>query len=215
MRRATTSLVVAFVVALGISTLAQPQAPRRPASPAGTAATQVGGQWTQDKPDAEPRYTGGKWIEVTYSRPILRGRTAIFGAGADYGKKVNADAPVWRAGANQTTRLMTEVPLMFAGKTLPAGEYSVFVDLKPQAWTLIFSKQPFQAKYDPNEKAATWGSYNYDAAQDVLRVPMTVGTSPNSVEQFTIGFADMTQAGGKLTMAWEKTVASVAFTVGK
>jgi hypothetical protein len=38
-------------------------------------------------------------------------------------------APVWRVGANQTTRLKTEVPLIFEGKTLPVGEYSVFVDL--------------------------------------------------------------------------------------
>jgi hypothetical protein len=190
------------------------QAPRKPASPPGTAATQVGGKWVQDKPDAAPRYTGGKWIEVTYGRPILKGRTAIFGTGAEYGKKVNDDAAVWRAGANLTTRFSTEVPLVFGGKTLAAGEYSVFVDLKPGAWTLIFSKQAFQQKYDPNEKTMTWGAYNYDQAHDVLRVPMTVGVSPYSIDQFTIGFIDMTQGGGKLAMWWEKTVATVAFTVG-
>ena len=41
---------------------------------------------------------GGKWIEITYSRPILRGRTNIFGTGADYGKAVSDGSPVWRAG---------------------------------------------------------------------------------------------------------------------
>jgi hypothetical protein len=206
-------LVVALTVLIGIGVLAQ-QPPRKPASPTGTAATQVGGKWVQDKPDAVPRYTGGKWIEVTYGRPILKGRTEIFGKAADYGKKVNDDAPVWRAGANQTTRFATEVPLVFGGKTLPAGEYSVFVDLKPGAWTIIFSKQAFQQKYDPNEKVTTWGAYNYDQSQDVIRVPMTVGVNPFSVDQFTIGFVDMTQGGGKLAMWWEKTVATVAFTVG-
>jgi hypothetical protein len=211
--RVRTLFVIALAVMLGIGVLAQ-QPPRKPASPAGTAATQVGGKWVQDKPDAEPRYTGGKWIEITYGRPILRGRTEIFGKGADYGKKVYADAPVWRAGANVTTRLVTEVPLVFGGKTLPAGEYSVFVDLKPGAWTLIVSKQAFQQKYDPNEKVSTWGSYNYDQAQDVLRVPMTVGASPFSMDEFTIAFIDMTQGGGRLAMWWEKTLATVAFTVG-
>jgi hypothetical protein len=206
-------IVIALAVLLGVGVFAQ-QPPRKPASPLGTAATQVGGTWAKATPDAEPRYTGGKWIEVTYGRPILRGRTAIFGTGADYGKKVSDGVPVWRAGANPTTRFSTEVPLVFGGKTLPAGEYSVFVELKPAAWTLVFSKQPFQQKYDQNEKVATWGSYNYDPAQDVLRVPMTVGTSAYSVEQFTIGFVDMTQGGGKLAMWWEKTVATVAFTVG-
>ena len=205
--------VIVLAVVLGIGVLAQ-QPPRKPASPPGTAATQVGGKWVQTKPDAAPSYTGGKWIEVTYGRPILKGRTEIFGKGADYGKKVNDDAPVWRAGANLTTRFATEVPLVFGGKTLPAGEYSMFVDLKPGAWTLIFSKQAFQQKYDPNEKVLTWGAYNYDKAQDVLRVPMTVGASSYSVDQFTIGFIDMTQGGGKLAMWWEKTMATVAFTVG-
>jgi hypothetical protein len=205
--------VVGLALVLGIGIFAQ-QPPRKPASPTGTAATQVGGTWAKATPDAEPRYAGGKWIEITYGRPILRGRTAIFGAGADYGKKVSDGVPVWRAGANQTTRFATEVPLVFGGKTLAAGEYSVFVELKPGAWTLIFSKQAFQQKYDPNEKVLTWGSYNYDKAQDVLRVPMTVGASPHSFDQFTIGFVDMTQGGGKLAMWWEKTMATVAFTVG-
>lgn len=192
-----------------------PQPPRRPASPPGTAATQVGGEWAKAQGAAEPRYTGGKWIEITYGRPILRGRTAVFGAGADYGKKVTGEgAPLWRAGANQTTRLVTEVPLVFGDKTLPAGEYSLFVDLKPNAWTLVVSKQPFQPKYDPNNKATTWGAYNYDPAQDVLRVPMTMSTSPHSVDQFTIGFVDMTQKSGKIAMWWEKELATVAFTVG-
>jgi hypothetical protein len=194
---------------------AQPQPPRKPASPSGTAATQVSGQWVTEKEGAAPRYTGGKWIEVSYSRPILRGRTAIFGSGADYGKQVNSGSPVWRAGANQTTRLKTEVPLVLGGKTLPAGEYSLFVELKPEAWTLVVSREPFQVKYDPNNKTATWGSANYDAAQDVLRVPMNTTTLPYSVEQFTIGFIDMTQQGGKLAMWWEKTMAAVPFTVGQ
>src|SRR5882672_2704077 len=96
-----------------------PPAPRRAASPSGTAATQV----------------GDKWIEIVYSRPILRGRTEIFGKGAEYGKKVLSGAPLWRAGANLTTRLKTEVPLEIGGKRLAPGEYSLFVDLKEPAWT--------------------------------------------------------------------------------
>ena len=61
----------------------------------------VGGTWGAPDKDGERAYSGGKWIEVTYSRPMLRGRTDIFGKGADYGKTVNGGAPVWRAGANR------------------------------------------------------------------------------------------------------------------
>lgn len=227
MKSVRTLAVALAVVTVAVASAQQPapqappqaaaaqQAPRRPASPLGTAATQVGGKWVPaEKPGAPPRYQDGKWIEVTYSRPILRGRKDIFGAGAEYGKAVRGSDAVWRAGANQTTRFMTEVPLVFGGKTLPAGEYSLFVDLKPGDWSLIFSKQPFQQKYDPANKTTTWGSTNYDQAQDVLRVPMTVGSLPFSLDQFTIGFLDMTQQGGTLGMWWESTQATASFSVG-
>jgi len=209
MKTRVLALTALLIVAAGLAAVAQGQ---KPASPPGTAATQVIGKYV--KTAYEESYHDGKWIEVTYSRPILRDRKNIFGTGADYGKTVNGGAPVWRAGANQTTRLKTEVPLIFSGKTLPAGEYSVFVALQEKAWTLIFSSWPAQEKYDPNFKAALWGAYGYTPDKDVLRVEMTLSTLPFSVDQFTISFIDMTAEGGKLAMMWDKTMASVPFKAG-
>lgn len=205
---------------LGISLLlagvvAMPAQDKKPLSPAGTASTMVGVTWGAPDKDGDRTATGGKWIEVTYSRPMLRGRTNIFGKGADYGKTVNGGAPVWRAGANQTTKLTTEVPLMIGGKKVAAGSYDVFVELKEGAWTLILSTQPTQEKYDANDKTKIWGSYGYDSKFDVARVPMTMMTPAVSIDQFTIGFVDMSDAGGKLAMAWDKTAAVVAFTVAQ
>lgn len=212
MTRKTSILGIALLLAGTVIATAQE---KKPLSPAGTAATMVGGTWSAPDKNGERTYSGGKWIEVAYSRPILRGRTEIFGKGADYGKGVNAGAPVWRAGANQTTKLTTEAPLTIGGKRLEPGSYDVFVELKEGAWTLILGTQPAQDKYDRNEKTKIWGSYGYDAKFDVVRVPMTMMTPAVSVDQFTIGFADMTDAGGKLTMVWEKTAAVVPFTVAK
>ncbi|MGI0149269.1 MAG: DUF2911 domain-containing protein, partial [Thermoplasmata archaeon] len=118
--------VIAAVLSFAVVSLAQES---RPLSPEGTASTQVGGKWGVDK-DGLRIYTGGKWIDVTYGRPILRGRTDVFGKGADYGKRVTGDTPIWRAGANLTTRLKTEMPIEIGGKRLEPGEYSLFVDLK-------------------------------------------------------------------------------------
>lgn len=202
-------LLIGVIAVLGCLALAQAQ---KPASPPGTAATQVGGKYVQVQNNL--RYQGGKWIEISYGRPIKRERQNLFGAGADYGKKLNDDGPVWRAGANQTTRLKTEVPLIFDGKTLPAGEYTVFVDLKEMAWTIIFSTWPAQEKYDPNNKAALWGSYGYTPDKDVLRAAMKLDTLPFSMDQFTIAFIDMTSVDGKLAMMWDKTMATVPFKVG-
>ena len=211
MRRHGWILAVVAITALAAGTLAQTPV-RKPASPAGTAATQIGGKYVDVQ--GRQRYQDGKWIEVTYSRPIKRGRQNLFGAGADYGKAVSDGSPVWRAGANQTTRLKTEVPLVFDGKTLPAGEYSVFVELKENAWTLIFSNWPAQEKYDPNNKAALWGSYGYTPDKDVLRAAMKVETLPFSMDQFTIAFIDVATDGGKLAMMWDKTMATASFKSG-
>jgi hypothetical protein len=205
--------VLFIVVALAFAAGAVAQTPpSRPASPPGTAATQVGGKFVEGA--RGPSYQGGKWIEVTYGRPIKRQRANLFGSGADYGKALNDDGPVWRAGANQTTRLKTEAPLVFDGKTLPVGEYSVLVELKQGAWTLIFSTWPAQVKYDPNNKEALWGAYGYTPDKDVLRVPMKVSTLPYSMDQFTISFIDVTADGGKLAMMWDTTMAVAPFKVG-
>jgi hypothetical protein len=184
-----------------------------PPSPRGSAAIQVGGSWTGT--GDERRYTGGSWITVDYGRPVLRGRENIFGAGDAYGKTVNPDAPLWRAGANETTRLTTQVPLEIGGKTIAPGVYNVLVELKENAWTLVLSTQPNQPKFDPNDKVLLYGAYNYDPKFDVLRAPMRVGKATNSFEQFTIGFTDVKTDRGTLYMAWDRTVASIDFTVKK
>jgi hypothetical protein len=184
----------------------------RPASPAGTAATQVGGKYV---PGSEaPVYQGGKWIELTFGRPIKRGRDVFGGTGANYGKVANPDQPVWRAGANATTQLKTEVPMIINGKTVAPGTYTVFIDLKPNNWTFIVSNWPAQTRYEPKNKEALWGAYEYTPDKDVVRAPMTLATLPFSVDQLTWDFTDMTEAGGKLTIMWDKVVASVPFKVG-
>ena len=189
------------------------QQTNKPFSPRGTAATQVAGTWVEQKPGVPPQYPGGKWIEVDYGRPLLRGRKNIFGSGGDYGKTLNAGAPVWRAGANSTTKLTTEVPIVIGGKTLQPGVYDLFVELKDGSWTLIVGTQPTQDVHDRNEKTKIWGAYGYDPKFDAARAPMTVTKLDHSVDQFTIGFDDMSDRGGKLAMEWETTRATLAFTI--
>ena len=182
----------------------------RPASPTGTAATEILGKYDNA---AEPTYKGGKWIEITYGRPIKRGRDVLGGAGDKYGKVANPDAPVWRAGANYSTQLKTEVPLTINGKTVAPGTYTMFIDLKPNAWTLIVSTWKAQTRYDPKNTAEIWGAYGYTPDKDVVRAPMKLETLPHTIEQLTWQFVDMTDAGGSLAISWDKTMASVPFKV--
>jgi len=180
-------------------------------SPRGTAEVQVAGTWTKTA-SGGTRYDGGKWVTIEYGRPILRGRTNIFGSGADYGKVVNGNAVIWRAGADATTRLTTQATLEMGGTTVPPGVYNVFVDLKEGAWTLVLSTQPVQPKYDPNDKVQLYGAYNYDPAFDVVRVPMRLMSSSASVEQFTIGFVNVADGRGSIAMWWDTAFAVAEFT---
>ena len=65
----TRRLMASAAVVFAMTVLLAAQGGGRPASPAGSSATQV----------------GAKWIDITYGRPIKRGRD-LWGSGADYGK---------------------------------------------------------------------------------------------------------------------------------
>ena len=207
-RRARTVSLALAAAAIAAAAYAQG---RRPASPPGSSAVEVGGHY--DPKAAEPTYIGGKWIEITYGRPILRGRD-VFGSGATYGKVANPDQPVWRAGANVTTQLKTEVPLVINGKTVAPGTYTVFVDLKPNSWTFILSTWKAQTRYDPNNKNEIWGAYGYTPDKDVVRALMKMENLPHSHAQMSWEFVDMTDAGGALAVMWEKTAGVVNFKLG-
>jgi hypothetical protein len=61
----------------------------------------------------------------------------------------------------------------------------------------------------------------YDKASSVdltrrypLNADYPLGALPWSVDQLTWAFTDMSDAGGKITIMWDKTVAAVPFKVG-
>jgi hypothetical protein len=192
------------------SAVAVAQGGRQP-SPDGASAAQVGGKYVGG--GEAPNYQGGKWIEILYGRPLKRGRE-LWGSGADYGKKLNDGAPVWRAGANVSTRLKSEVPLVIGGKTIPAGEHTLFIDLKPNNWTFIVSRWAANPTF-PSTTEALFGAYEYTPEKDVVRTQMKLETMATSVEQLTWNFADVSDAGGRLVLTWDKVMASVPFTVNK
>ena len=180
---------------------------RRVASPPGASFTQVGGV-----NDPRTGFVNGSWIEIRHGRPLKRGRN-IFGA-SDFVDFLNDGAPVWRAGANQSTQLLTEAALAIGGRTLPAGEYTLFIDLAPNdRWTLIVSSWAAQTTYNADNRAALWGAYEYTPDRDLVRTPMQVERLAHSFEQLSWQFLDMTEKGGRLALVWDRKLASVPFTV--
>jgi hypothetical protein len=132
-------------------------------------------------------------VSIDYSRPDKRDRE-IFGGLVPYGK-------VWRTGANQPTKIKFSDAVKINGQDLPAGEYALYTTPGENEWTIIFSK---------NTKL--WGAYGYKPDADALRVTVKPITLADTVETFTIGFADLKDDGATLHLDWDKTRAPIQLT---
>lgn len=151
----------------------------------------------QQKPPASPPETatgtiGGHTISIKYSSPGVKGREGqLFGPGG----RISHDPhyPVWRAGANSATTLHTDADLTIGDLNVPAGTYTLFVDISnPDQWTLIV-----------NKKTGEWG-LAYDGTQDLGKTPMTMSKPAAMVENLVWTVGD-----GRITLAWEDHSASV------
>ena len=216
------AVAIALLVASIPLAAQEPQRqPARPLSPDGIASAQVLGEWL--KSDRETftmggeRYQGGRWIDVLYGRPLLRGRDAFTGTGAEYGKAAYAGAPIWRAGANVTTRLRSEVPLMFGNTTVPAGEHTLFIELKSQTeWNLVVSGWRASPTFTPEDKQNTiYGAFGYTPDRDLVRVAMKVDALPYRVEELAWEFLDMSTDSGRIAIRWDRSMASAPFRVAR
>ncbi|MYH28427.1 MAG: DUF2911 domain-containing protein [Acidobacteria bacterium] len=214
LRRRLAALVIRTAFATGAVLIALAAAPdsafaqeRRILSPPGHSAVQVGGNFDP----VQYGYLGGAWIDVYYGRPLKRGRD-LFGP-PDWAEMLNDGAPVWRAGANRSTRLVTETALLIAGTRVEPGEYTLFIDLSDTVWTFIVSTWPAQETYDYENREALFGAFEYTDDRDVLRTPMALETLPVAFDQLSWQFLDMTASGGRLALIWDTRMASVAFTV--
>jgi hypothetical protein len=136
----------------------------------------------------------GKTVSVEYGRPGLNGRTTeqLLGQLKPGG--------VWRMGADTSTTFKTEADLAFESVTVPAGEYSLWMQKQDDnSWKLVFNKQHGQ-----------WGT-KHDAAEDLVSVPLNSAHPASSVDQVTITLAKA-GAGGEITVEWGTLKAGAAFT---
>ncbi len=141
----------------------------------------------------------GKKLSIAYFAPSVRGRT-VFGEGSVISK--DPTYPVWRAGANNATTLMTEADLTVGGLAVPKGVYTLYALVKdPNAWELIISKETRQ-----------WGT-EYHPNLDLGRVKMQMSKPPALIERLKYTLTSTGANSAKLELAWENHVASVPITV--
>jgi hypothetical protein len=135
----------------------------------------------------------GKKISVDYYAPSMHGRK-IMGELVPFGV-------VWCTGANIATKITTEAPLRMGDLDLPKGEYSIWTLPGEKEWTLIVNKETGQFHL------------NYNARLDFGRTKMNLKTLAAPVETFRIDLRADGGNKGTLALVWEKTEASIPFTV--
>ena len=172
------------------------------------AATTVLAQSGQPKkppvspPETESATIGGKTITIAYSSPRVNGRAGTIFTPDGLIQKTHKSYPVWRGGANSATTLVTSGDLMIGDLMVPAGTYTLFVDISdPANWTLIVSKA-----------TGEWG-LAYDPTKDLGRTKMTTTKPPTLVEDLKYTLTDSGGGNGTLTLAWENVTASVPIMV--
>jgi hypothetical protein len=154
-------------------------------------------------------------VSVTYSRPGVKNRK-IWGdppAGAaageatlDDGRARPKDAVivpygrVWRAGANEATVFKVTDDVLVQGQPLAAGSYSLHMIPGRAEWTIIFNKDDGQ-----------WGSFQYDAKKDALRVKAKPETAADVQEWLAYDIEPTSPTAARVNIRWERL--RVPFTV--
>ena len=214
-KRFSVSLISVLIVtcAASVAFAQQPPKVRLPqASPAATVSQTIG---ITD-------------ISITYHRPSVRGRTlwgditsekvaalikanavapgaegegtvdGAAGGGKDFPMVPNGH--VWRAGANEATKLTVSDDVLINGQKLAAGAYSIHFIPGKDEFTVIF-----------NKTADQWGSFRYDAKQDALRVKVKPTWLNDSQEQLSYDIPLLSANSAQVVLRWEKI--AVPFTI--
>ena len=130
-----------------------------------------------------------KLVKVIYSRPQLKGRS--IDKLAPFGK-------VWRTGANEVPEITFYKDVMFGGKEVKAGTYSLVTIPNKDSWTIILSNQ-----------INVWGAYFYKESEDVVRVEATVSSLEQPLEAFSMLFEGEDANSATMHMAWGTTLLSL------
>lgn len=146
---------------------------------------QAGLKFPAPSPNATVKQTVGLTdVEITYARPAMRGR-AVFGNLVQYDE-------IWRTGANAATKISFSGPVIFGGTEVPAGDYALFSVPGKKVWEVILSSN-----------TETWGSYQHDPKDEVVRVKTKPVKLTAAVESLTLSVDGVDADAATLNIAWE------------
>ncbi|MEM7296635.1 MAG: DUF2911 domain-containing protein [Bacteroidota bacterium] len=160
-------------------------------------AQDVGGKTLVSQSRSTQANIGKCDITIDYHSPSVDGRK-IFGGIVPFDFVVDGVEYPWRAGSNQRTTIEFSHPVEIEGQKLDSGSYGFVVLISEEEWTLIFSS------------GKSWGAFNYDKANDVLRVPVKTQQMPFQ-EWLSYDFINPKAESVDIQLRWENT--AVTFNV--
>ena len=130
-------------------------------------------------------------IELTYSRPALKGRNV-------FGTVVMFDS-LWRTGANGATKIKFNDPVEIMGHKVDSGSYAIYtIPHKNGEWTFILNK-------GFNNSGVT----GYKQSDDLFRIKIKSSKLATKVESFTMQFANIAAESCTLSLMWDNLALNV------
>jgi hypothetical protein len=123
-------------------------------------------------------------VAIDYSSPGVKGRKI-------WGELVMYDQ-VWRAGANQPTKLTVSHDFSVGGTALKAGAYSLFMIPGKTSWTVLLNTD------------LTVSQEDHDVKNDVARITVKPIALPALRERLRYTFDDTQDGGTTLALEWER-----------
>lgn len=124
-------------------------------------------------------------IELTYSRPSLKGRKII--------GVVEPWNVLWRTGANASTKITFNDAVEIGGVKIDSGSYAIYtVPQKNGTWQFVINK-------GFNNSGIT----GYNKSDDVLRMDVKAGKNAHKVETLTMQFENILPESCILNISWE------------
>lgn len=123
-------------------------------------------------------------LAIDYSSPAVKGRK-IWGELVPYDK-------VWRAGANQATKLVASRDFKFGTTAVKAGTYSLFMIPTKRAWSVMLNSD------------VSAGQNNHDPKKDVAKLTVTPAKLAEPRERLTFVFSNTADDKTAIDLEWER-----------
>ena len=150
----------------------------------------------QPSPSAKITQTVGLTeFTIDYSRPAMRGRT-IMGELVPFGE-------IWRAGANNNTKISFTDPITIGGTEIAPGNYALYIRPAEKVWEIFF-----YTKTDNWGVPKEWSDENIAAYFEFPVIELA-----EEVTSFTIAISDLTNNGAALEISWEESKVTIPFEV--